>query len=193
MNPLFVVPSWQLPYDKHNEFAEKYVSHLQGYKDNELSMTANVSTNTFLTNSVIHLDPVFNDLVEFILSAGTEIRKEYNLSSSINFGLSNMFASITGPNGLFVNDHIMGNFISGVYFLKTPANSGEYGFTHDIADRSYFKQTFVESRNLINSESIKVPMPESGIIFYPTYLKTFSTGNLSTDDRILIHFGLKLC
>lgn len=192
MIPLFVVPSWQVYYDNHESNKEKFIKHLEKYEENNISLPTVKSSSTFITNPSIHVDPVYEDLVEFLLSAITHIKPEYNLASSLNLGMSSMFGTNTRPGGTYHNEMKADDFLTGVYFLNTPQKAGQLCLTHDVSDNAYHRKLYIENQNLINVETKRVPMPEGGVMFFPSYLETFTTPNLDTENRYLIHFTFKL-
>jgi len=192
MIPLFVVPSWQVYYDNHKKNKNKFIQHLDKYKENNISLPNLKSAGSFITNPSIHVDPVYNDLVEFLLSAITQIKPDYNLASSLNLGMSCMYGTITREGGSYHNEMQGDDFLTGIYFLNTPQKSGQLCLKHDVSDNAYHRKLYVENQNHINTQTIKLPMPEGGAIIFPSYLENFTTPNIDTSNRYLIHFTFKL-
>ena len=192
MIPLFVVPSWQAYYDNHQNNKAKFIEHLENYKKHNISLPNLKSSGSFITNPSIHIDPIYEDLVEFLLSAITRIKPEYNLAASLNLGMSCMYGSITSQGGTWHNEMQGDDFLNGIYFLNTPQKAGQLCIKHDVSDNAYHRKLYTENENHINTNQKKVPMPEGGVMFYPSYLETFTTPNLEQDNRYLIHFTFKL-
>lgn len=192
MNPLFVVPSWQLPFSKHNEIQSQYIEHLKKYQQKNITLPNISSTNTFVTQPNLHIDPVFEEFVKFSIECVTQIKPSYNLTPSLNLGLSSMHGTITEKGGLFRPDMKGDDFLTGLYFLQTPPASGQLCIKHIISDNSYFRKIHVESDNTINNEVVRLPMPQGNIILFPSYLDYFIAQNNSDDPRFIIHFSFKV-
>ena len=192
MNPLFVVPSWQLPFNNHLNVQDQYVSHLEKYKQNNISLPNISSTNTFVTQPNLHIDPLFEDFIKFAIDCVSQIKPSYNLAPSLNLGLSSMYGTIIEKGGMFRPDMKGDDFLSGLYFLQTPPTSGQLCIKHLISDNSYFRKVHVEIDNTINNEMVKMPMPQGNIVLFPSYLDYFVAQNNSDDASYLIHFSFRL-
>ena len=192
MNPLFVVPSWQLPFHKHNELHNTYITHLEKYKKNNLSLPNISSTNTFVTQPNLHIDPVFEEFVKFSIDCVSQIKPSYNLTPSLNLGLSSMHGTISEKGGLFSPDMKGDDFITGLYFLHTPPASGQLCIKYNVGDAAYFRKLHVETDNTINNQMAKLPMPQGNIVLFPSYLDYFIAQNNSEESRSIIHFSFKV-
>lgn len=192
MQPLFVVPSWRICYDNHSKNKTNFVTHLKKYKEKNISLRNNLSIGSFITNQTMHLDPMFEDFIKFAMDIAADVRTQYNFAPSVNLGLKSMYGSITDPSGIYHNEFEGDSLISGIYFLNTPPNSGAVMLNHNVGDSSYYKNAWVESKNLLNTNNTMYPMAEGEILLYPSHLKVYTTPNLDTVSRFLIHFTFKI-
>jgi uncharacterized protein (TIGR02466 family) len=86
-----------------------------------------------------------------------------------------------------VHDH-PNCLLSGVYYVKTPPNSGNLVF-HDPRQARVFMQPRVTSYTPYIAAAIDVAVQEGAIVIFPSWLKHGVETNLSESDRISVSFN----
>ena len=106
------------------------------------------------------------------------------LSTSVSKKISNIsfWANINSQGGSDRVHHHNANFtpseklLSGVYYLKTPLDSGDICFLNQSVPHEHFHLT----------------PKEKDLVIFPSYLLHYVTPNLSQEDRISIAFNFEI-
>lgn len=86
------------------------------------------------------------------------------------------------------HNHLKSVF-SGVYYIKTPKNSGDLEFNSPVADHKYVVDSdCIKDFNDFNSNTWIVPAEESKLVLFPSWLVHFVQPNFSDEDRISLSF-----
>ena len=104
-----------------------------------------------------------------------------------------MWLNINGHNHCNLPHLHNGCDLSGVYYVKTPKNSGQLAFEHPACDViSYYSQEQkLSNMNPWNSQYWNFDPEEDWLYLFPGWLKHGVLINESQNDRISIAFNLK--
>ncbi|MDX1514590.1 MAG: TIGR02466 family protein [Gammaproteobacteria bacterium] len=128
-------------------------------------------------------------LIRFIESTMLEIKQFMNGADSVNFFVRSCWANIN-PRGSHNAAHIHGNtFFSGVYYVKTPVNSGLIEFRDPTNVREVFHFDFKATTPENCFSQSYQPRPGRMFIF-PGYLPHEVGENLSDEDRVSYAFNI---
>jgi uncharacterized protein (TIGR02466 family) len=84
----------------------------------------------------------------------------------------------------------VGCTFSGIYYVKTPKNSGILEFTSPQVELSYVvNDQMIKDYNFFNSKTWKVTPEEGKLLMWPSWLMHYVKPNLSNDTRISIAFN----
>lgn len=90
------------------------------------------------------------------------------------------------------HNHLKAVF-SGVYYIKTPKNSGDLEFNSPVADHKYVVDSdCIKDFNHFNSNTWIVPAEEGKLVLFPSWLVHFVQPNLSDEDRISLSFDCSI-
>ena len=102
-----------------------------------------------------------------------------------------MWGSCTMPGGLLMPHEVPNSFATGMYFVKTPPDSGNLVIDNPNNNISYFSRMHRKETNEFNVEKYETVTPEGDIIVYPGNLKSMQTTNDNpTENRYVIYFSL---
>ena len=165
----------QFAYDirKNNQSVAK--SNLAGYQSDYLETS----------------DPILIPLIQNILDRSEILMKYFNVKEILTRKLANMWININprgGSNG--VHQH-PGSFISGVYYVQVPKNSGKLVFKHPAVNYEYH----INSHNVfewnLQNAATGIIVPQVGkLIVFPSYAGHYVQPNESDEDRISIAFNV---
>jgi uncharacterized protein (TIGR02466 family) len=133
---------------------------------------------------------VCRPLIRFIESTMVEIKQFMNAADSVNFFVRSCWANIN-PQGSHNVSHIHGNtFYSGVYYVKTPEDSGLIEFR----DPSHVREIFHFDLKTTTPENCfsQSYQPRPGRMFiFPGYLPHEVGENRSDGDRVSYAFNIQ--
>ena len=194
IHDIFKVPvySTQLNLDikKLQSFCNEYqqkdtgktLSNIGGYHSNDLP----------LNKLKWPLGESLHPLIKEINTHSSKFAKEFiNNNEQV---LSNMWINMSLYKDINKIHNHPGADISGVYYVKTPADCGNIVFEHPAHDVfSYYlnqKGTIIEEFNAYNSPSWGKPAVENHLYLFPGWLKHYVEPNLNkTEERISISFN----
>lgn len=124
-------------------------------------------------------------------------------SSAIEFAQGTGFKSNLGINSFWININKFkdcnqyhthpGSLFSGVYYIKTPKNSGNIQFKHpgSMGVQSYWLGN-INDLNPLNSCVWDIEPIENRLLIFPSWLEHQVLPNLNQKDRISLSFNLTL-
>jgi len=80
--------------------------------------------------------------------------------------------------------------LSGVFYIKTPSNSGNITFVSDFPVENFINLSNVIEYNGYNSSLWSFEPEENILYLFPSWLKHYVNSNLSKQERISISFNL---
>jgi len=132
----------------------------------------------------------FDVLFDIILTKANLFCKKFNKKTPIYF--TDSWININNykdSNQLHFHPH---SFLSGVYYIEVPINSGNIVFENPGQDVmcSNWDINDIENFNSLNSPYYKV-VPETGnLLLFPSWLKHSVESNMTNKERVSISFNL---
>lgn len=114
----------------------------------------------------------------------------YNIKPNKRFAIIDMWVTITPPGGMLVPKPRIKSLVTGTYFVKSPQENATMNFRKPIDPHWYEKVFDPFNRTHYNSPEELVEMKEGWMYFYPSYIETSTTTNVSEEERISIDFIL---
>ena len=135
------------------------------------------------------LDPnLISELVKDILYYGNIFFKHFNYKNELV--LLNSWFNINrykDSNG----DHVHPfSKVSGVFYIKVPANSGDLIFMNPHPIDCYLNDDCLTEFNKLNSSVFGLPGEENVLYLFPSWFRHRVNMNLSKEERISISFNL---
>ncbi len=104
--------------------------------------------------------------------------------------IGNFWINISGKHHYNRLHSHNGSFISGVYYIKIPKDSG--GIVFENPSCMFIENTFGNRNNWnnYNSPEWRIVPKEKQLLMFPSYLRHFVEQNKSDEDRISLSFNL---
>jgi uncharacterized protein (TIGR02466 family) len=162
-----------IKYEKNNNSNNK--SGVGSFQSKDLNLNnpiINLLANSFLEH------------VNFISYNNYKIKNKLYLS---NFWFNiNRFKD-------FNLEHIHpGSILSGVYYIKTPKNSGNLIFKNNNNSNFYLEQNDLIEFNTLNCVTYFLPPQENCLHIFPSWLPHYVEPNLSEAERISFSFNTQI-
>jgi uncharacterized protein (TIGR02466 family) len=108
------------------------------------------------------------------------------------FKISSMWANVNGYKDYNLIHTHGDSVISGVYYLKTPKDSGNLFFINPASEAiEYLWEYCIEEYTQQNSPRWTIPVKEGSLVLFPSWLKHGVEPNLNKkEDRISIAFNI---
>jgi len=134
---MFSCPLWTGQLQDH----ESYQNNLIEVLDDISYTSANRNKenyNVFETNRDLHTHPAFADFIKNIGPYGKELLDIWGLEEASSLGVSSMWGSISERHGVILPHSIPFCMLYGLYFIKTPPESGFLELKYPTNDQNYF-------------------------------------------------------
>jgi len=138
----------------------------------------------------LHTDPVFKDLVDFIVKATNDHFGALSYKST-PLAITGFWANINEPGFQHATHSHPNNFVSGVYYVTAPENAGGLVF-HDPRKQHIVLAPTVTQWTALNSTKARLPAVEGRAVLFPSWLEHYTESNDSDVARISIAFNLML-
>lgn len=130
-----------------------------------------------------------DELCSAIINSANNGKKLIGLSDKVGLQIKESWVNIN-TKGSWMESHNHGNnFLTGVYYVKVPANSGDICF-HKSGDK--YSKDYIGELTEFTRETIKVSPKEGQLILFPPWLMHSVEKSESNDTRISIAFNLAI-
>lgn len=188
---IYSTPIWQSEFPNFLEHKKDFLKSIEEYV-NENKESNNLSNvNGYQSPPSLHsqekLKPIFEHISELALRAVEDldfIESDVFISSS--------WVNINKEKNAMNSEHIHGDTLSGVLYIKTTPNSGCLCLKNPGINLMWAGCDLANKRNQYTGEVIKVRPVEGNIMIWPSYLPHSvepNDGN-EEDERISISFNI---
>ena len=146
----------------------------------------------FQSSNIIGNEKCIQNLTEKISHAVNFVSKEYyNIKKNLN--ISNLWFNINKNKDFNLEHDHATSILSGVFYSKTPLNSGEIVFVSSENTHIYLNSNIeLDYYNNLNSSTYSI-IPEEGMLhIFPSWLKHYVLPNMSNEQRISFSFNTHL-
>lgn len=189
----FSTPLWFSNLEVNNEKIEQYCKELS--KKNKGRVLSNVggwqSNDLFLRdNTDKRIKPLFTKIMNEVQS----IAQEMNLLDSvkINFHTLQFWVNINGKENYNQLHNHPRSFLSGVYYVKVPKNSGNVIFNHPCTLMKFWYQQYTKEINHESHPQVFVAPEVGKLIIFPSWLEHVVQPNKVKKNRISIAFNVSV-
>jgi uncharacterized protein (TIGR02466 family) len=162
-------------YTKKNSSVGRSYTNVGGYQSEDLDYSSGI----------------VNKLVEFIIESSRIPIQNLNMSSKFFF--DNIWFNINGYKDFNKLHRHDSSIYSGVFYVKTPPNSGRLVFDNpNLFLYHYVKPFFCDEFNNVNSSQWYFDPAPNLLIIFPSWLSHWVEPNLSSEDRISFSFNISI-
>jgi uncharacterized protein (TIGR02466 family) len=162
-----------IEYEKNNE------------SNNRSGVGSFQSKNIDLNNLII------NSIANFFLERANFISyNDYKIKNNLNLG--NFWFNINRYKDFNLEHDHPGSILSGVYYVKTPENSGNLVFKNNDNRNLYLPDDYLLEYNELNSSRYFLPPQENCLYIFPSWLMHYVEPNLSKEERISFSLNTKI-
>lgn len=199
-NTLFPTTIFRCMLEQSAAFNAALLSAIHGIKiaDEEGQKKSNYpELGGWHSQNNLHKTSGFQEFVQIVNDMGEHISSKHSYSPSHHIAISSMWAIINGK-GSFNRVHVHpGSDWSGVYYVKTPKNSGNIEFYDPRDARVMADVSYDNNKKRPSSCWSRVDYtPQAGqLFFFPSWLKHGVSPNFSSEEgadaeRVIISFNL---
>ena len=190
--PAFVIPIWEsaLPnFNQHRDNWIKIAESLRAAKP-DCAMTYNIG-GAWMSDPDSLKDSSFTDLWTFLGQSAQKATFDMQFQP-VEIGVTGAWFNVTqGPAAMHLN-HVFVDIFNGVVFVKSPPGTGSTVITNPATNPKWDGNHFVDTKNKLNSERIRLDPTEGKIFLWPSYMQHSTEPNQHDDTSISISFRMAM-
>jgi uncharacterized protein (TIGR02466 family) len=158
-------------------------------KNNESNNKSGIGS--FQSKDLDLKNPIINLLANsFLENANFISYNNYKIKNKLY--LDNFWFNINRYKDFNLEHDHPNSILSGVYYVKTPKNSGNLIFKNNNNRHLYLPDDCLIEYNTLNSSSYFLPPQENCLHIFPSWLMHYVEPNLSNEERISFSFNTKI-
>jgi len=146
------------------------------------------ATGVWQTEQRLHEHPAFAELVEYVRTAAAAVLEAHKVVYD-SFEITGCWANIAAPGGWHKPHSHPNNFLSGVYYVRTPEGADRITFTDPRTQRQVIFPRVTEL-NEANAGEVSLDVEEGMIIVFPSWLVHSVGFNDNDCERVSIAFNV---
>lgn len=176
---IFGVPVWGLMMHEQKYQSRDYLDCLKELQETQPSEKKS-NFGGWQSHDNLHQIPVFKEFVTSLENIANSIVSEYSTNTPVR--LSELWGNINNFYN-FNGAHTHGGVLSGVFYIKTPVNSG----------RLILKNPAVRSdAHLFRLKDYAITPEPLACIIFPSWLEHYVEPNMSDEERISLSFNFNV-
>lgn len=134
--------------------------------------------------------PELAELVGCINDRLDAIKYNFGFKDNYQLKVESMWININPPYSYNSNHLHPNSYLSGVYYVKVPKDSGNLVLRHPTHLHAFATdKDAIDSYNEFNSSKWYINSQENNLVIFPSWIEHEVTQNLSNEDRISIAFN----
>lgn len=187
--PLFTIPLFYEDINNAEHHKKDFMTALISY-ERTMSNDNIRHVKTWQTPNDLHINPVFEPVIEGISDIMHEVKDRYKLSDTETTGIDSMCGLSINTDGKMLSTYQTGGFMHGVYFVEVPKEI-KLSFNNIIPDRSYFPNIFSYESNDVNSDYYSVDAKEGQMLICPSFVSIESNINFASKSLRYLYFTVR--
>lgn len=169
-----------------NDLYKYCIEYEKNNKSNNRSGVGSFQSENMDTNNLI-INSIANSFLEY---ANFISYNNYKIKNKLNLG--NFWFNINRYKDFNLEHDHPGSILSGVYYVKTPRNSGNLVFKNNDNRNLYLPDDCLLEYNELNSFRYFLPPQENCLHIFPSWLMHYVEPNLSKEERISFSLNTKI-
>ena len=184
---MFITPIFTTDLEKDYDLVNKLYDLKE--KDSVGSPKSNVKG--WHSKEDLYLQDDFKQITQDIMFQAQQCFDALSVEKKYGPEMTGLWAMINPPGARnTVHTHPL-NFLSGVYYLKVPKNSGNLVFIEPRPQAEVFDPPKKPDVSVHFAHSVQWEAKENNLIFFPSWLQHEVQQNISNEDRIILSFNLR--
>ena len=183
---MFITPIFTTDLEKDYDLVNKLYDLKE--KDSVGSPKSNVKG--WHSKEDLYLQDDFKQITQDIMFQAQQCFDALSVEKKYGPEMTGLWAMINPPGARnTVHTHPL-NFLSGVYYLKVPKNSGNLVFIEPRPQAEVFDPPKKPDVSVHFAHSVQWEAKENNLIFFPSWLQHEVQQNNSNEDRIILSFNI---
>lgn len=187
---IYSIPVWQSEFPDFLEHKKLFLEAIEEYKkENSDQEEIHSNVRGYQSPPGLHSRTELNPLFEYISQVAIKATQDLDFIDCDVF-VSSSWSNINDSRQCMNTQHIHGDTLSGVFYVKSPPGSGQLCITNCGINPMWAGCEMVRKKNQYTGEILKISPVEGNLMIWPSYLPHSVETNDHDDERISISFNI---
>ena len=167
---VFSTPIWMSVYPDFEEHKNSFLTCVRNFKERnpQGEHKSNIAgyQSPFTLQGEEELRPVFQYVCEMAIQAVQDLNFVDN-----NIFLTNAWVNFNDSRECMNSEHVHGEILSGVFYLKAPPESGKLVLSNPGLNRLWGGCSLVKEKNQFTGEMMRIEPEEGSILLFPSCIR----------------------
>ena len=188
---LFSTPVWQEEFPNFSKVKDEWLTHVRKYiEDNPESLELS-NVGGYHSPQYLHTIPELRDLFNYICFQAKDICNDLGFKEDVYVYVKESWVNVSGKSS-FHREHVHGEVLSGVFYIKTPLESGRLNFVNTGMNKMWGVNHLIREKNNFTADGMSVDPVEGFLFMWPSYLPHSVDPNQHDEERISISFNVTI-
>jgi uncharacterized protein (TIGR02466 family) len=188
LSPIFATPVWMSIFPDFESNQQSFLDCVNNFKQNNNSEEKS-NVNGYQSPATLQTQQELGPIFNYICSLCLQATKDLNFVDCDVF-LTSAWVNFNNSRECINAEHVHEETFSGVFYLKTPAESGKLVLKNPGINRLWNGCNLTSSKNQFTGDMLKIEPEEGSLIIFPSYLPHSVEPNKHDEERISISFNV---
>jgi uncharacterized protein (TIGR02466 family) len=189
LSSIFSVPVWMSEFPDFEEHQESFLTCVRNFRKNNPQGIEKSNIAGYQSPFTLQGEEELRSLFQYVCGMAIQAIQDLNFIES-NIFLTQAWVNFNDSRECMNSEHVHGEVLSGVFYLKAPPNSGKLVIANPGMNSLWSGCQMVKEKNQFTGERMRIQPEEGSIILFPSYLPHSVETNSHDDERISISFNL---
>ena len=187
LHSFFITPVFSFNLEGYSSLKDDI---LEFRKEDQIGVKGRSTNGGWHSKDNLHNHPNFSNLRSEIFNFADEAFMHLGVQKMYMPEMTGMWGIINPPGSSNKLHNHPYNFLSGVFYLQVPENSGQIIFHDPKPQAEVLSPPKVENHSIHVAHRVNFQPKNGTLLFFPSYLNHEVEENNSQDDRIIVSFNI---
>tara|TARA_R100000700_G_C3140081_1_gene122201 strand:+ start:430 stop:1029 length:600 start_codon:yes stop_codon:yes gene_type:complete len=187
LHSFFITPVFSFNLEGYSSLKDDIIEFK---KEDQIGVKGRSTDGGWHSKDNLHNHPNFSNLRSEIFNFADEAFMHLGVQKMYMPEMTGMWGIINPPGSSNKLHNHPYNFLSGVFYLQVPENSGQIIFHDPKPQAEVLSPPKVENHSIHVAHRVNFQPKNGTLLFFPSYLNHEVEENNSQDDRIIVSFNI---
>ena len=187
LHSFFITPVFSFNLEGYSSLKDDIIEFK---KEDQIGVKGRSTNGGWHSKDNLHNHPNFSNLRSEIFNFADEAFMHLGVQKMYMPEMTGMWGIINPPGSSNKLHNHPYNFLSGVFYLQVPENSGQIIFHDPKPQAEVLLPPKVENHSIHVAHRVNFQPKNGTLLFFPSYLNHEVEENNSQDDRIIVSFNI---
>jgi len=187
LHSFFITPVFSFPLEGYLHLKDEIMEFQQ---EDQIGVKGRSTKGGWHSKDNLHTHPKFSEFKSEIFNFADEAFVHLGVQKHCSPEITGMWGIINPPGSSNKLHNHPYNFLSGVYYLQVPEDSGQIIFHDPKAQAEVLSPPKVENHSIHVAHRVNFKPQNGTLLLFPSYLNHEVEENNSQEDRIVVSFNI---